>query len=211
MDKVLNSARRKPLLNAKTKLNLLKTAIHLGSLFVLIEVYYLAIFDALVGDPVKLVIHTTGMGSFNLLLLTLCVSPLAKKLKASWLMQSRRLLGVYTAVYALCHLLSYIAFELQFDFALLLSEIIERPYITIGMAAILLLIPLTITSLKYYQRKMGRNWQKLHNWVYLIIILVGIHFYWSVKSDITEPMIYFMLTFGLLAFRWKKIKGWFRK
>ena len=192
--------------NPKTKTLLLKTLIHVISLWALVRLFYLGAQDLLGADPVKEVIHSTGMGAFNLILLTLLVSPLAKKLKAGWLMQVRRLLGIYTFVYALIHLLSYIFFELQFDFTMLISEIIERPYITVGMAALIILLPLTVTSLKYYQRKMGRKWQSLHNWVYLAAILVAVHFYWSIKSDLTEPLIYFAITGVLLWLRKDKIK-----
>ena len=126
-------------------------------------------------------------------------------------MQVRRLLGIYTFIYALLHIVSYASFELQFDFKLLFSEIIERPYITIGMVAFLLLLPLTITSIKHYQRKMGRKWQSLHNWIYVIVILIGIHFYWSVKSDIVEPAIYFTITAILLWLRKDKINKWLKR
>lgn len=200
------TALSKPLLQAKHKLLLLKTLIHVIALWVVAELYYLAITDQLSADPVKEVIHSTGMGGLNLLLLTLLVSPLAKKLKAGWLMQTRRLLGLYAFFYALLHLLSYIFFELQFDFSLLIAEIIERPYITVGMVAFTLLLALTLTSPNVIKRKMGRTWQKLHNYVYLVIILVPVHFYWSVKSDITEPVIYFLMVFGLLWLRRHKLK-----
>jgi len=198
-------------MQTKTKVTVLKSAIHLINLAFIAQLYYLAILDQLGTDPVKEVIHATGINGLNLLLLTLCISPVAKRFKMGWLMQTRRLLGIYTFVYALLHLLNYIAFELQFDYSLLVSEIIKRPYITIGMVAISLLTPLAITSLKYYQRKMGRQWQSLHNWVYVIVILVCIHFYWSVKSDITEPVIYFGIMFTLLMLRRDKIKAWLKR
>ena len=193
------------------KILLTKTLIHSISLWVLARLFYLGAQDLLGADPVKAVIHSTGIGSYNLILLTLLISPLAKKLKAGWLMQVRRLTGIYTFVYALLHLLSYTAFELQFDISLLISEIIKRPYITVGMVAFTLLILLTITSLKYYQRKLGKKWQALHNWVYVITLLIGIHFYWSVKSDISEPVIYFTITALLLWARKDKIKQWLRR
>lgn len=199
------------MLKAKTKVLLLKTLIHSISLWVAIRLFYLGAQDLLGSDPVKEVIHTTGIGAFNLILLTLLVSPLAQKLKAGWLMQVRRLLGIYTFIYALLHLLSYTAFDLQFDFDLLISEIIKRPYITVGMIAFIILLPLTITSLKHYQRKMGRKWQSLHNWVYIVALLIGVHFYWSMKSDVTEPVIYFTLSGILLYWRKDKISQWIFK
>ena len=191
-------------MRAERKVFLLKAVIHLVSLWVVITLYWQAINDTLGGDPVKEVIHTTGMGALNLLLLSLLVSPLAKRLKAGWLMRVRRLLGLYCFFYALLHLTSYAAFELQFDFSLLASEIIDRPYITVGMVAFTVLLALAITSPNALKRKLGRSWQKLHNWVYLVAILVPVHFWWSVKSDISEPLVYFTAA-GLLLF-WRRSK-----
>ena len=107
-----------------TKIIVAKVIIHLIALAFLFSYYYLAVSDNLGGDPVESIIHFTGIGALNLLLITLLVSPLAKKFKASWLLQLRRLLGLYAFTYALAHLLNFIFFELQFDFSLLISEII---------------------------------------------------------------------------------------
>ncbi|MBL4911527.1 MAG: protein-methionine-sulfoxide reductase heme-binding subunit MsrQ [Alteromonadaceae bacterium] len=193
----------------KTKTLLLKVAIHLAALLPIINLYIDAFADQLGADPVKAVIHYTGIGAFNLLLITLCISPLAKLLKQSFLMNVRRLLGLYAFTYTLLHLINFIAFDLQFDFSLLLSEIIKRPYITIGMLAFVLLILLAITSITKLKRSMGSNWQKLHNFNYFIVFLVAVHFYWSVKSDVSEPLLYFMMSFILLMWRRKKIQRWF--
>ena len=103
------------------------------------NLYYLAFVDQLGADPVESVIHFTGIGALNLLLITLCVSPLAKWLKKGYLLQTRRLLGLYAFTYALLHVLNFLAFEIQFDAVFFFSEVIERPYITVGMLAFLLL------------------------------------------------------------------------
>jgi len=103
-------------------------------------------------------------------------------------------------------LLNFLAFEVQFNGALFIGEVIKRPYITIGMIAFLLLIALAITSVDKIKRKMGKSWQKLHNFNYLIVILVTIHFYWSVKSELTSPLFYGFITLILLSFRYKKLK-----
>jgi len=195
-------------LTQKTKILILKVLIHLSALLPLINLYINAFNDQLGADPVEAVIHYTGIGAFNLLLITLCVSPLAKLLKQGYFINVRRLLGLYAFTYALLHLANFIAFDLQFNFSLLLSEIIKRPYITIGMLAFVLLTLLAITSVNKLKRKMGKNWQKLHNLNYLILLLVAVHFYWSVKSDISEPLLYFLMSFILLAWRYKKIKRW---
>ena len=189
---------------------LLKITIHLMSFLPLLALYVLAFDDQLGADPVKEVIHFTGMGAFNLLLISLLITPIAKKYRQGYLLQTRRLLGLYSFTYALCHLLSFLAFEVQFDLELFLNEIIDRPYITVGMAALIILFSLAITSLASLKRKMGKNWQKLHNWVYLALLLIALHFFWSVKSDIVEPAIYFIIAILLLSQRKDKIKRWFK-
>lgn len=194
----------------KYKVWALKTLIHISAFFLLSRLYVLAFQDKLGGDPVEAVLHFTGIGAINLLLLTLLVSPLAKILKKPWLMQVRRLLGIYVFIYALCHLLSFLAFEVQFDGALFVKEVFQRPYITIGLVAFILLLALTLTSFNQIKRRMGKKWQFLHNFVYLIAILSVIHFYWSVKSDVIEPGLYIVMMSILLLLRKNKIMKWFR-
>ena len=120
-------------------------------------------------------------------------------------------MGLYSFTYAFCHLLNFLVFEVQFDWSLFLNEIIDRPYITIGMVGLLTMLALAITSISLLKKRMGKNWQKLHNWVYLAVLLVGIHFYWSVKSEIIEPSIYLFITLTLLALRFKKFKKIIKK
>ena len=174
-----------------------KIAIHTLSLFFLVDLYYQALNDQLGADPVEAVIH-----------LSLCISPLAKSLKQGWLLQLRRLVGLYSFTYACFHLLNFIVFDLQFAWGLFIDEVLERPYITIGMAAFTLLLVLSITSITKLKRKMGKYWQKLHNFSYVILLLVSVHFYWSVKSEIIEPGIYFTISLLLLILRKDKIKRW---
>lgn len=194
------------MINNTTKVYLLKIIIHLSALLPLMNLYALAFTDELGADPVESVIHFTGIGAFNLLLLTLCVSPVAQFFKQGYVLQTRRLLGLYAYTYALFHLLNFLAFEVQFDGVLFLNEVIKRPYITIGMLAFILISALAITSLNTLKRKMGKSWQSLHNFNYVIVVLVGIHFYWSVKSELSSPIMYFLITLVLLFFRFKKIK-----
>jgi methionine sulfoxide reductase heme-binding subunit len=189
----------------------LKLTIHFISLFLLAKLYFQAVNDQLGADPVEAVLHFTGIGAFNLLLVSLLVSPLAQQFKWSFLLKVRRLLGLYSFTYALCHLLSFLAFEVQFDWGLFISEIIERPYITVGMLAVVILFLLTITSFSLIKKKMGRNWQTLHNGVYVALCLVALHFYWSVKSDIIEPSTYIAISVFLLYFRRKKLGRWFHR
>ena len=187
------------------KVFLIKSVIHVIALGLLINQYYLAIGDQLGGDPVKAIIHFTGIGAFNLLLITLTVTPIAQRFKLGYLMQVRRLLGLYAFTYSSCHLLSFIAFDLQFEWQLIIKEILERPYITIGMLAFLWSVPMAVTSIGVIKRKMKRRWQKPHYGNYIIVTLVAIHFYWSVKSELIEPGLYIVITFVLLWLRKDRI------
>ncbi len=193
-------------MTSRTKVFFLKSIIHLSALLPLFNLYYLAFTDELGADPVEAVIHFTGIGALNLLLITLSVTPLAKITKQGFIVQTRRLLGLYAFTYAALHLLNFLSFEIQFDGALFISEVIKRPYITVGMLAFILLTALAITSINKLKRKMGKSWQRLHNTSYLIVLLVTTHFYWSVKSNLISPLFYFLLAIVLLLFRYKKIK-----
>ena len=189
-----------------TKIFFLKVLIHVSAFLPLANLYFLAFNNDLGADPVEAVIHFTGIGALNLLLITLSITPLVKIFKQGYLVQVRRLLGLYAFTYALFHLLNFLAFEVQFDGALFINEVIKRPYITIGMVAFLLLTTLAISSINKLKRKMGKSWQRLHNVSYLIVLLVTIHFYWSVKSELTSPLFYFVITSVILLFRYKKLK-----
>jgi len=193
-------------MSSTVKLFLLKVVIHLAALLPLLNLYFRAFNDELGADPVEAVIHFTGIGALNLLLITLTITPLARILKQGYLLQTRRVLGLYAFTYAVFHLLNFLAFEVQFDWTLFINEVIKRPYITVGMTAFLLLTALAITSINKLKRKMGKSWQSLHNVSYLIVPLVSIHFYWSVKSELSSPLIYLALTLFILLFRYKKLK-----
>lgn len=194
-------------ITTKSKVFLLKSIIHLAALLPLLNIYFLAFTDQLGADPVQRIIHFTGIGALNILLCTLAVTPIAKLFKLGYLLQTRRLLGLYSFVYAFMHITNFLAFDLQFAWSLFFSEIVERPYITIGMLAFILLTALAITSHNTLRAKMGKSWQQLHNAIYLIGVLVVIHFYWSVKSELSSPIIYAVITLSLLLFRYKKIKA----
>ena len=186
-----------------------KLFIHIVCLYLIINLYWQAFSDNLGADPVEFVIHFTGIGALNLLLLSLFISPAAQLFKWSFMMQFRRLLGLYSFTYALAHLLSFLAFEIQFDWALFSNELIDRPYITVGLGTFVILLMLAVTSTNRVKRYMKQSWQKLHNWVYLAAILAVVHFYMSVKSDISEPLFYIAITGVLLWCRRKKLRKHF--
>ncbi|QDF67202.1 protein-methionine-sulfoxide reductase heme-binding subunit MsrQ [Shewanella sp. SNU WT4] len=155
------------------------------------------------GDPVEYIIHFTGIGALNCLIVTLLISPLAKRLKFAALMNVRRLLGLYVFFYASLHVLAFISLDLLFDWRLFFDEVLSRPYILLGVVNWLLLLALAITSVSALKTKMGRRWQSLHNSIYLVALLAVWHFYWSLKSGWQEPLWYLLAILLLLAIRTK--------
>lgn len=162
-------------------------------------------------DAAKDIQHYTGRMALKLLLATLLVTPLAKLLHQAILVRCRRLLGLWCFAWATLHLMSYYVLELGLDFPLLFDELIKRNYLILGIISWLILFVLTATSTQAQQRKLGKKWQILHNFIYLIAILAPLHALLSTKVLSWQLMIYAMISLLLLAFRYKKIIRWFQK
>jgi len=158
-------------------------------------------------NPVEELIHRFGIWGLNFLLITLAVTPLRRLTGKGWLLRFRRMLGLFAFFYVLMHFLTYAGLDQHFDLPLIFEDIAERPFITIGFTAFLLLIPLAATSTNAMMKRLGRRWQKLHRLVYLIPILGVVHFYWQVKLDTLEPLIYAAILAVLLGYRLKGRKN----
>jgi sulfoxide reductase heme-binding subunit YedZ len=152
-------------------------------------------------DPVRELLHRCGKTSLNLLLVTLAVTPLRQLLRLPDLQRLRRLLGLWAFAYAMLHFTVYAWLDQGLDLAAILEDIVKRPYITIGMVALLALVPLAITSTQGWMRRLKRRWQTLHRLVYPIAILGTWHYWWQVKRDVREPLVYAGILFVLLAYR----------
>ncbi|MEJ0040103.1 MAG: protein-methionine-sulfoxide reductase heme-binding subunit MsrQ [Gammaproteobacteria bacterium] len=159
-------------------------------------------------DPVKFTLHVLGKTALNLLMLTLMVTPVRQLTGLTHLLRIRRMLGLFVFFYALLHFLLYLSYQ-GFDFGEILKDIVKRPYITIGFLALLMLIPLAITSTNKMMRRLGRRWQSLHRLVYVIAVLGVWHYYWQVKKDVREPLIYVGILAVLLGYR--AVKAWQKK
>lgn len=157
--------------------------------------------DALGANPLEAVIRGLGDWALRILLLTLVLSPLRRLINWPQALRLRRMVGLYAYFYVILHLVGYLWFDQFFDWEEIWFDILERPFITIGMVAVVLLTPLAVTSTKGMIRRMGKNWKRLHSLVYLISILAVIHFWWMVKIDITEPAIYSVILAVLLGER----------
>jgi methionine sulfoxide reductase heme-binding subunit len=159
-------------------------------------------FGASLGaDPVKKLEHECGKTALQLLLLTLAVTPLRNLLGLPQLLRLRRMLGLFAFFYVVVHFTVYLVLDLELNFATLGADIAKRPYITIGFTALLLLIPLAVTSTNAMARRLGRRWQTLHRLVYVIAVLGVWHFYWQVKRDVREPLVYAGILALLLLYR----------
>jgi len=152
-------------------------------------------------NPFEVLTRNTGLWTLRLLLLTLLLRPLAELLKQRWLLRLRRMLGLFSFFYAGLHMLTYLWFDQFFDWSEIGVDIAKRPYITIGMLAFVLLIPLALTSTRAMMRRLGRRWQILHRLVYVIAPLGVLHFFLLVKADIREPLLYAVILALLLGYR----------
>ncbi|HYX73480.1 MAG TPA: protein-methionine-sulfoxide reductase heme-binding subunit MsrQ [Steroidobacteraceae bacterium] len=152
-------------------------------------------------DPVKELEHECGKTALNLLLLTLAVTPVRELAGQPQLLRLRRMLGLFAFFYVVLHFTIYLVLDLELNFGTLGTDIAKRPYITIGFTGLLLLIPLAITSTNGMMRRLGRRWQGLHRLVYVIATLGVWHFYWQVKRDVREPLIYAGILGTLLGYR----------
>lgn len=162
-------------------------------------------FSAQLGaNPVETLLHASGNWALWLLLLGLALTPARRWLGWSWTLYYRRTIGLLAFLYASLHLLIYLSLELGWEWQELGQALAERPYITLGFSAWLLLVPLAITSTNGMLRRLGRYWKPLHRLVYLCATLALLHFLWLVKADVSEPLLYSGLFLLLMLARWPR-------
>ncbi|MGH1485826.1 MAG: sulfite oxidase heme-binding subunit YedZ [Cellvibrionaceae bacterium] len=157
--------------------------------------------DYLGSNPVEVVTHKTGEWGLYFLFAALAVTPLRRHFQWNSLQRFRRFLGLWSFTFIFLHFFTFILFDHFFDWWSIVEDIIERPYITVGFAAFIFMLPLAVTSLQYFQRMMGKRWLMLHRSVYVVGILGIIHYLWLVKADILEPLIYGLVLVVLLGDR----------
>jgi sulfoxide reductase heme-binding subunit YedZ len=164
----------------------------------------------LTANPVEFLQHQTGDWTLRFLIFTLCITPLRKILDLPELIRFRRMLGLFAFFYVCLHFFTYLGPDQSFNLAGMLKDVVKRPFITVGFAAFVLLIPLAITSTAGWVRRLGgKRWQALHRSIYVCAILGVIHYYWLVKSDIRKPLFYGILVGVLLA--WRATNWWFKR
>ena len=180
---------------------LVKPVLFLSCLLPLALLVYDGFTDSLGVNPVETLTHETGQWALRFLLISLAITPLRRITKVNWIIKLRRMLGLFAFFYALLHFITYIWLDQFFDWAEILVDIPKRPFITIGFISFVLLIPLVITSTNAMQRRLKKKWLSLHKLVYIIPMLVVVHFIWSLKADYSEPLVYTIVFLILMLLR----------
>lgn len=161
-----------------------------------------ALRDRLGANPIEFFLRATGVLTLLFILVTLAVSPLRKVTGWNSLIKYRRMLGLFAFFYGLLHLITYSIFDKSLDLGVIVEDVIQRPFIAIGMAAFLMLLPLAITSTNGWIKRLGgKRWALLHMLIYPIAILGVIHFWMIVKSDVFYPAAFGIVLAGLLGYR----------
>lgn len=169
--------------------------------------FYLGVIDRLGAEPIKALEHALGLWSLRFLIASLCVTPF-RDLLGLRLVAHRRMLGLLAFYYAALHLLAWLVLDQGFAWDAIVKDIIKRPYITIGMLAFAILVPLAVTSNATMIKRLGAAaWQRLHRWVYLAAALAALHFVMVVKSWPAEPLIYAGIVAALLLYRVPTLVG----
>lgn len=170
-----------------------------------------AINNTLGANPIEKLTHVTGYWALTLLIMTLAITPLRKLSGWPWLMQLRRMLGLWAFFYACLHVLTYLILDQFFDWAAIYKDIVKRPYITVGFLAFLLLIPLAVTSSSAMIKRIGgKRWRHLHRLVYVVAVAGVVHYSWLVKKDLSKPLIFatvLALLFAVRLFYWLRQNG----
>lgn len=178
-----------------------KPLLFLICLLPLARLLYLGFTGGLGANPIEFITRSTGTWTLTGLMITLAVTPLRRITGYNMLIRYRRMLGLFTFFYASLHFTTYIWLDQFFNLAQVLKDIYKRPFITVGFAAFVLLIPLAVTSTNAMMRRLGKRWQQLHRLIYLIGGLGVLHYVWLVKKDLTQPLIYGAVLLILLTLR----------
>ena len=180
-----------------------KAAAFIAALYPLARLVLFGVTDQLGANPIEFITRSTGLWTLVFLCITLAVTPLRRLTGWSVLVRFRRMLGLYAFFYATLHFTTYIWFDKWFNVADMLKDIGKRPFITVGFAAFVLLIPLAITSTRAMTRRLGRRWQTLHRAIYAIGALAILHFWWmkAGKHDLALPKLYGAIMIALLGWR----------
>jgi len=183
-------------------IRIFKPVLFILALVPLARLLVLALTNDLTANPVEFVLRSLGTWTLVGIMTTLSVTPIRRLTGWNELIRVRRMLGLFAFFYACLHFLVFFGVDQEFSVTAVIAGIAKRPYITVGFACLLMLIPLAVTSTNAMQRRLGgKRWVKLHRLVYVIAIGGVIHYWWLVKKDITQPLIYAVILAALLGYR----------
>lgn len=172
------------------KVTIPQAVVHVAALFPMAWLLLDAATSGLTVNPIQDIEQRTGKAALILLVLSLSCTPLSIVTGWAHLMRWRRPLGLYAFGYAAVHFLTFVALDYGLNFRLLWADVAGKRYILVGLTALLILIPLALTSTRGWQRRLGKAWRKVHQMVYVAGALAVVHYAWAVKSDIREPLIW---------------------
>jgi sulfoxide reductase heme-binding subunit YedZ len=156
-------------------------------------------------NPIEEIQDRLGIWGLRFIMIALAVTPLRQLTGRNWMSRFRRMLGLYAFFYVCMHFLTWLVLDQEMLWSAIVEDIVERPFITIGFAALLILLALAATSPQAARRRLGRTWQKLHNWVYVAAVFGVWHYWWQVKQDVSEPLLYAAILAVLMGYR-----AWYR-
>jgi sulfoxide reductase heme-binding subunit YedZ len=170
-----------------------------------------AVRGDLTANPLELLTNWTGYTTLVLVMVTLAVTPVRRLTGWNGVIRLRRLIGLFAFFYACIHFSIYIGLDIFFDWGRIIEDILLRPYITVGFTAFVLLIPLALTSTKGWIRRLGKRWQKLHRLIYAVGALGVLHYYWKVKADTREPLVFAAIFVVLMVLRTGFVRQLFQR
>lgn len=186
---------------SRNRLLFLKGLVFAAALVPAGQLVYGAFTGDLTANPIDYITDQTGSTALMMLVITLSVTPLRRITGWNELVRFRRMLGLFAFFYACLHLLTWLVLDQFFDVEAMVADVLERPFITMGMTTFVLLLPLAVTSTSRMIRRLGKRWQQLHRLVYVAGVTAVIHFWWVVKADFREPRLWAVALSVLLGFR----------
>ena len=182
---------------------IIKAGLFLLACVPFLRLFIFAYLDQLGANPLEAITRNTGDWTLYLLCITLSITPLRRLTGWAWLIALRRMMGLFTFFYASLHFLAFLWFDHFFDVQAMLLDVVKRPFIAMGFATFLLLLPLAITSTNSMMRKLGKRWKTLHQLIYLIIIMGLLHFWWmrAGTQNFAQPLLITVIALILLGSR----------
>ena len=185
----------------KTQIKAVKITLFALALVPILRLVWLGVNDDLSANPIEFIERSTGYWALFILMLTLAITPIKLITGRTWPVQLRRQLGLWMFFYVCMHITTYVWLDYSFDWADITKDIIKHPYGLVGFTGFVLSIPLAVTSSNAMMKRLRDKWKKLHQLVYVIAVLGIVHFWWLVKKDITEPVLFAIVLSLLFAVR----------